>query len=347
MFRQMAMDECECKSSEVNFSDESVMDIGPYLVWGLMREEMLPFMRGGGLTMEVKSVIAAVGMDRFMQMEFGRQDLSTDILPFKLQRRMGPRASAAPESALHADARGKVADDLVATVNRWLGKMQPARQLSAAGVRMLLNVIGEVLDNAERHSEPSLGQKRGNWAIAGFMIRREKQGQPPLFACHLGIVSIGASIAESLATAPDPGIGDQVRQYQDMHRNCGRSGDTLATVIAMQDGVSRVTQGPDQPAGGVGFMDMVDYTAQIGSLTDHAPHRIAVISGRSCLLFHGPYGRPVQAGPDGRRRLLFFNENNSILEPPALAHVFDLPERFPGTIIALRFALPVSKEEAA
>lgn len=193
----------------------------------------------------------------------------------------------------------------------------------------------EILDNAERHSQP--GTNEGRWYVAGFMARR-RESNGNWHDCHIAFVNLGCTISETVGQSKSDRIKRDLKRYQQFHAaSSPQSADALATLYAMQDGVSAL---PEGAAAGKGMMEMVELTNILGRTTDPA-HRpaITVISGRSCIRFHGRYASCFQPESDRPRRLQPFNVEQTLNSPPDPTYVYDLDHRFPGTIVALRFSL--------
>ena len=90
-------------------------------------------------------------------------------------------------------------------------------------------------------------------------------------------------------------------------------------------------------------MDVVEFANSVGktALEGFQP-KVAIVSGRSYVRFDEQFGEGVEI--DGRR-LQWFNDKNSAMEPPSSEHVMDLPSAFPGTLITLRFVLDEAFEK--
>lgn len=336
--------ESSIRVARVDFKDERVLDIAPYLIWGYMARDMCPFMLGGKIERPVSKVLEAVELSKFMGIRFLNQPDDTDVWAFGLRHRSG--ADADPANSFAASI---VADKFVETVNEWLEMLPDAMELTRAGARDLNKIITEALDNAERYGELSAasGKDGGDWYITGFMARRplespDQDGREAWYDCHIAMVNLGDTIAETIAATTDPKISDALRRYTAKHSGAlfrgGCSAETLATVFAMQDGVS-ARPGPTG-TGGKGMMDLVQFTNSIGNTTDPAHQPVmTVISGKSCVQFKEIYRcfrRPTSGRP---HRQQYFNTTGGFDDPPDKDYVFDLDIRFPGTVIAIRFSL--------
>ncbi|MCD1265535.1 hypothetical protein B5M44_11615 [Shinella sumterensis] len=338
ILQKIALAECEAVAYRINFDDRYVSDVGPFLLLGVMREKMAPLTSGGRLSASTAKVLEAAGLNHFLSMaSIGKKVPKHDVwpLPIRQRRRAG---SSKNKSHLQPATYEIAADQIVAKVHDWLGTLDPPQGLTQFGAGKIKSMIGEVLNNAERHSR--IGGD-GEWITAGFMARRlVKIGDNPrtLHICHLSLLNPGRPISETIKEAPSE-IVEQVAKYQALHRKSGVSEETLATVFALQDGISRVLQGEGMPSGGTGMMDVVEFANEVGKApTSELGPKVAIISGKAYIRFSGDFNRGIM--PQGsERRLQWFNVANDVKYPPHPGHVMDLPYTFPGTLITLRFAL--------
>ena len=218
----------------------------------------------------------------------------------------------------------------------WLGALPVPMELTLEACGQLNKMATEMLDNAERHGGHATAI--GDWYVAGFMARRNDNSntQSSWYECHIAIVNLGTTIAESISRSSEPQMLSDLRTYTAKHTGRRRqSTDALTTVYAMQDGVSSLPQGK----GGMGMMEMVELVNALGT-TSHQAHQpaITIISGRSCVRFAGPF-KGFRSSMASVKRIQPFNVEGSFEFPPHPHYVFDLDYEFPGTIIAVRFSL--------
>ncbi|MBN9033820.1 MAG: hypothetical protein BGO05_09855 [Rhizobiales bacterium 63-7] len=333
--KAIAVAECERVNFRIDFLDEYVTDIGPYLVLGLMREKMAPLATGGGVHRRVVKVLEALRLREFLRMRsFGRVPMY-DVWAFPLTRRRRAGSTKTDNMAYEPSRVEITADGIAANVNNWLLELTPPRELTDHGLAKIRATVGEILNNAERHG-PVGGD--GDWITGGFMARRIDRGGVTAHVCHLCFYNEGRTVAETINNGPRA-VKAQIERYVARHRKSGLSPETLATVFALQDGISRVEQGDGQPSGGTGLMDVAEFVNEVGKLpiAGKSP-KIALISGRSYIKFDTPYLNGIVSG-NTERRLQWFNVDNDVLKPPAETHVIDLPYALPGTLITMRFAI--------
>ena len=336
--QKVALAECNAIGFKVDFRDTHVQDVGPYLLLGAMREKMAPMIAGGAVSGPVAKVLDAVHLREFLKMNaFGRGRID-DVWPLTLRQRRRSGTSMSANITHQPTTFEIAADQTVEQVNNWLLKIEPAEELTSFGAGKIKGMIGEILNNAERHGR--LGGD-GEWITAGFMARRSVivgGVRRNLHICHMSLMNPGRAISETINSAPDETRG-QIERYQRKHRASGISAATLATVFALQDGISRLVQGNGNPSGGTGMMDIVEFANEVGKIpSPEMSPKVAILSGHAYIRFDGPYNRGLPVG-NGGRRLQWFNPENDVTEPPDNNFVMDLPYPFPGTMITLRFVL--------
>ena len=337
--RRIAECECDAASLELNFVDDEITDIGPFLVLGLMHEKMAPIISGGLVSAPTMKVLDAVGLRKVLKMRrLGIEHMMRDVWALPLQRRHAGGTSATDNLAMEPSRVEITADQITNHIDDWLSKIDPKARLTVWGASRIKAFVGEILNNAERHGRTG---GDGEWISAGFMARREVEIEGlrrHVHVCHLCFFNPGQSVAQSIGSAPFE-TTRQISQYRRRHRMTGLHHDTLSTVFALQDGISRVAQGDDDPTGGTGIMDVVEFANEVGRANhpELAPI-VAIVSGMAYIKFYPPYNRGIPAG-DGEPRLQWFNADNSVMTAPDRSHVTNMSQLFPGTLVTLRFTL--------
>lgn len=124
----IAAAECTALTARIDFADEKILDIGPYIVWGLMSKDMTPVLTGGHIAPSVMKVLEAFRLRRFMGMsKIKGIERIRDIWAFTLQERSSTTPTATPERAI---GFSKVADKFVDTINEWLGALPQPFELT-------------------------------------------------------------------------------------------------------------------------------------------------------------------------------------------------------------------------
>lgn len=271
---------------------------------------------------EQREIVKAVGLPRNLGLEFVTP---SEFITFDLRR--GRRGM---DRAYELSERDRVTEDLVDYVNECLTIYD--WQLSSDQKGFLAGLVGEVIANAEDHS------RRPHWWVCAYL--RQPKGQS-WGDCHITIFNFGRTLAESLRSLPqDAMLRTDIERLVDKHRGRGffEKGkwqtDDLWTLYALQGRVSRKNVAPDSVGDhGQGTADMIQYFHELGQ-SPHAISKMCLVSGRTHLLFDGTYS--LKRFPDGRR-IIAFNPGNDLAERPDEKYVQHLSQRFPGTLISMRF----------
>lgn len=338
-FRDIARVEATALCVRIDFDFEYVDDIGPFLLMAEVWPSLAPVFSGGGtMYPAVQKVLEAVGLRGSLGMAFpGLKDLR-DVwaMPVQKRRQSGTSTSASRylEPQTNEMAAGRFCDE----VNRWLGAAKTQAELTATGRRELSQIVNELLDNAERHS--SYRDKDGSWTVAAFMARRVVDGEIR-HVCHLAILSLGDTVCESLDATAAEDLRYKLDGFlSDMRTaNAEQSRETLITLAAIQDGVTRDPEAWERKSGGYGFMEFVDSVNLLGlSKRPELKPQITIMSGSSCITLRDDYIRGLRTDDKGPRKQ-YFNSCNSVDEAPDVTFVRDLPLRLPGTVISVVFTL--------
>ena len=328
---------------KLNFLDDCD-DVTPYIVLAHLNKSMPPVISGGAITPDVREVIDAVGLRGALRMTSvnrnGRKRNRTQgytVSAFKMTSRTPPGTFGDDDHQLRPQFKEYVADRFVDTINTWIGEHDLELTLEAEG--SFTRAIGEALDNAERHGDAIDDHSEGEWSIAAFSKLMFVNGLP-LLRCSVGIVSIGATISESLRSASDQ-VQTIIGRYVSRHSNhftSDRRKDSLTTVMALQDGITRVAAASDADRGGVGFMELIDVFAELGDNgRDDLPSVFTIISGKTCVRVTTPFRQGARRS--SARRELWFNDMNDPGEPPSKNHVMTLDHDFPGVILSACFTI--------
>lgn len=327
--------EANAINAQLHFDDKYCEDVAPYLVIAEMWPQLAKVFRNGRMSYSIQKVVETLKLRRDLSMKLPGLKDTDDIWAFPRRARRPAGSSVAKDRDLQPQTREKVSDEFVGTLNQWLIFVTQEFELTKQGKSHFGEIIGELLDNAERHS--NLPGKDGGWSTAAFMARREEDGKE-VFRCHMGFLSVGASISESLETASIKTRSD-INKYLDLHANCGRSRETLRTVLGLQDGITRDISAATNSRGGVGLQEVLRLINALGySHTGENGPRLTIVSGGSCIQARVPYviGR---VHSETKRRTLWFNDNNDPTEPPDPNFVYDLSSKFPGTVIGVTFVM--------
>ena len=320
-FSKLAEYEPYVKELTINFSDDSVLDIAPYLLFGIIQKDMYPFISGGKIKSGITHVIEKLTLDKFMGIEVEPHYINPNVnalpLAYKPVRDQSCKIAV---TTLEVEVTR-----LIQKIDEWLSKLEHPMMLTDEGKVYVQTFSSEILDNAQRHS---IKDKEGNWYMAGFMEHRDDK-----YSCCLSFVNTGEPIYRTIMNTENKDVAEDLHSYLNKHKNINDS--ILATVFALQDGSTR--QNYNGSKGGVGMMKMVKFVNEIGETEDDFKPVIAILTGNAYIKFSDDY-RNVQNNSKGQH-IQWFNDTQSADFPPDKKHAFLLKNYFPGTIITTRFLL--------
>lgn len=333
--RSFAQVESKAPYAHLHFDDEFCIDISAYLVLAEAWPHTSSVFQGGRMAYSIQKVLCAVGLDRHMKMDLIARGDTSEIWAFPVEKRHMPAVPTDENRDLAPQPKERVADRFCDAVDTWLNELEMC--LSDTGKEWFASIIGEVLDNAERHSGDDLEARNGNWSCAAFMARREEGGQQ-VFRCYMGFLSVGRTIAESLGTAPAATLED-IQEYARKHENSAQSAATLTTLYAVQDTITRVHDAHAEGRGGIGFQEIIRFINELsGPSRPGLEPKLTIVSGGSCIKLRPPYFKPIRMAMD-RPRMIWCNATNSPHTAPDPDYVFDLDEFFEGTVVGISFVL--------
>jgi hypothetical protein len=226
-------------------------------------------------------------------------------------------------------------------------------QLKKERASNLMDLIAEVVNNAEEHSGQEISDSEPSWYAIGYYRKSEvpERGGD----CHIVLFNFGRSIFESLKL-PETSykLKEEISKLADLHRKSGFferlieipyhllvlrrrpwQEDALWTLYALQEGVSRFRHLPGNEDRGNGTVRMIEFFMKLAS----DEPRMVILSGRTWILFDGRHTlRTIMRGGEPRQ-VIAFNDENDLCLPPEPKYVRTLERSFPGTVVSLKFTL--------
>lgn len=341
--RKICEVEAYAPAARINFHDTYCLDVAPFMLLAECWDDMMPIFHGGSMDLPMKKVLSTVGLQRELKLELPGVYEYSDVWAFPVRRRRAVGSSTSPTVLLDVQAREVAADDFCEALDQWLGRPEIGFQLTAKGRGNIKRLLGELLENAERHSDGD--RKDGSWAVSGFLARRSRSKDDKHsghdYLAHIGIINLGDSFSESLDRA-----SEKTKRHLDEYivgvrqHGCKLSDEALRTLVAIQDGITCVEAADSDNRGGYGLQDMLELVSFLGGAsTPERRPRVTILSGNSCIMLKEPYIRGERkTGPNGRR-VLWCNDENTGKKPPDGDHVFEIDPGIPGTVISIGFTL--------
>ncbi|HZK56573.1 MAG TPA: hypothetical protein VFC84_20645 [Desulfosporosinus sp.] len=203
------------------------------------------------------------------------------------------------------------------------------------GIRIMGDMIGEIIGNCETH-----GGTFTQWYTLGHYSTEEKGKYGE---CHLVFFNFGSTIYESLnSDTTSIEIRESLANLTRKHRGFFKMSwteESLWTLYALQDGVSRLRDREKDPDRGTGTVKLIDCFQSIGETHDGNFPAMSITSGRTHIYFDGKYKLADQKIGNEYRQVIAFNSTNDLNEPPDPNNVRTLKNFFPGTVISMRFYL--------
>lgn len=336
----IARAETECLQGMIHFTDDTCIDLGPWLALAVMRQDMLPAFVGGQIGNNLSLIIKALRLTEALNFSIARAPSSSEdlwVFPLRSRRRAG--TSKSPTRFIDAQTNEEVPSELCDALNTWLETGSRVR-LTQSGRRIVSKIAGEVLDNAERFSRPEFPND-GDWSITGFMRRDETNGRSH-YICQLAFLSVGASIASTVVKC-DAETRAEMEAYVQQHRlrepNHFHAEDHLRTIYALQDLVSGDPEAIANGRGGTGFNDIINLFGDLAAIGPKGQAaKLAIVSGWTCLHIGPTYCEVARPLP-GEQFNIWLNAENQKALPPDRASVIELVHEFRGTLICMEFPL--------
>jgi hypothetical protein len=336
--KRIAEAEAHCLSGQIDFKDKTCLDIGPWLVLAMMRMEMVPIFTGGSISNQMSKIIDALRLHGPLRFTVRPQwDGEQDIWAFPLHMRRAAGTSVSPTYQIDPQAKEKTGDDLCSALNTWLDEAA-GQELTLEGRRLVKKIVGECLDNAERHSRREY-ENDGDWIVSGFMERTTNGNGEKKFQCQIAFLNFGSPISETVQDCADEtrAVMDRyVQTHQSQFPNRSLGAGHLRTVFALQDTVTRDRDAYEQGRGGTGFRDIICLFWDLGGGESNAT--LSIVSGQTCLNIDTTYRDAVFPAPNQPFNF-WLNPTNDQTRPPNRAMITDLDSDFRGTLITMAFTL--------
>lgn len=223
-----------------------------------------------------------------------------------------------------------------------LGKLN--KRLTGTAETNFYKVIGEVIQNAEEHSNTKM-----RYLIGHF--EENKNGDTEFGVFNLSILNFGNTYYETFkfAEAPNTKIVEQMKllskkyTQNKLFKKKKFEEETLWTLYALQDGVTRIRDWNR----GNGAIRFIESFIDLKGDSDDDISKMVITSGHTRIIFDGKYKITKQKrGKDEKEfKMMTFNNSGNIEELPDDKYVKYENNYFPGTIISVKLKLDYENTE--
>lgn len=212
--------------------------------------------------------------------------------------------------------------------------------LNFDGKIYLSRLLGEVLDNCEIH-----GGENATWYTQGhyYIYTSKEIGEMQLLFLSFG-ETIYEGLKKDVSEETKNRLEHMMKQQSHIQTEVWNE-ETIYTVLALQDGISRLrdknVKGCEYR--GTGTVSLIEQFYKIGKTKGTEKPDMTIVSGHTFIKFDDRYKMKVEKFEDDPifgntvNRIIAFNEKNDIYKPADSRNVQYLREFFPGTVISLKF----------
>ena len=230
---------------------------------------------------------------------------------------------------LHNETSAEMAQKIIEYLIRCLNSQ--GFGIKRKGVRDLGEMLSEILDNCKQHSVLH------EWfALGHYSKEEERRGK-----VRLVIFNFGKTIYESFSEKEsDPSmygyLKEEANKIRTQYPN-SPSIESLITLYALQDGVSRFKNRGKESDRGSGTIKLISIFQAIGRDKEKKLPSMSITSGRSQIIFDNKYQIKPSIINGVKKQIIAFNSENDMRLPPDSNNVKDLSAFFPGTVISMEF----------
>lgn len=232
------------------------------------------------------------------------------------------------------NSKGKIGQKVIRFINETLRVFD--LELDEEGANSMLNLMGEILGNAEDHSELNRYYVNG----VSFLEFEDK----PIVELNLAIINLGYSFYEGFEAVKHKNeiINDLMERLYNHHKSLKGynsqiySKESLFTLYGLQEGISRLKFDDESRGNGtMKFIRAFMNLGQFGEENKKYQSKLNIISGHTVIECTNEF-KPYQEGTFHR---LSLNQEKDIKQLPSKKAIFTEKECFPGTILQVRIFL--------
>ena len=114
--------------------------------------------------------------------------------------------------------------------------------------------------------------------------------------------------------------------------------EILWTLYSLQQNISKKRKDINDDRGN-GTIKLIKSFMDIGANIDNKKSLMSITSGKCQILFDGTYKLEEKVNKDKKYYQIAFNDSNNLNNKPDKRFVYNLQNKFPGTIISMEFYL--------
>lgn len=255
-----------------------------------------------------------------------------------LPKHLGIHDASTPDSEildiLSNIESGEMAEQVVNFYQKCLNTQ--GYELTMLGKNAFSSMIGEVINNSEQYSG-----ENGTWHALGYFDKPEV-GED-YGKCRLVLMNFGNSIYESLKEADTTEYTkNQLKNHTKKNYNFldqfTYTEEILWTLYSLQQNISKKRKDINDDRGN-GTIKLIKSFMDIGANIDNKKSLMSITSGKCQILFDGTYKLEKKVNKDKKYYQIAFNDSNNLNNKPDKRFVYNLQNKFPGTIISMEFYL--------
>ena len=338
-----------CKELELDYSKTATVHIGAQLFLDILLKEIFSYSKTLSEKYNHLSSLGSVQSINVNNQDVGKLLHSIgsfaihrnnsknfpDIIPYKLCEFKKSRGTG--DILFNIEKKEKDVTEMVDYVIRCLERMN--KQLTSESIEDLSIIIGEILINAEEHS-----QFNHRYSIGYFQEFAKNGDKYGIF--NLAILNFGGTIYDKFKSS-DCQRPDIVKQMQDLSEKYSSNNlfsseikeETLWTLYALQEEVTSVSKKKNEKRGNGSIKFIESFFNLKGNKQVDKISRLALLSGNTSIVFDGTYGVKSVIKNGEPFKVMTFNESADISYKPSPKYVKFVPNYFPGTIITAQILI--------
>ena len=334
---------------ELDYRNAKTVHIGAQLVLDILLREMFNYAKDlskKGSHLSSLSSVSAININnvdiRKMLYSIGSFAIHRnmarnfpDIIPYRLCE--FKKSSLTGDVLFNIEKKEKDVTQMVDYVISSLARMN--KELTSDSIEDLSIIIGEILINAEEHS-----QFNHRYSIGYFQEFGKDGDKFGIF--NLAILNFGWTIYDKFKD-PDCPRPDIVEQMLDLSEKYTKKKlfssdikeETLWTLYALQEEVTSVSKVKNEKRGNGSIKFIESFFNLKGDKKVDRISRLALLSGNTSIVFDGTYGVQSVVKQGESFKVMTFNDTHDISDKPSAKYVKYVPNYFPGTIITAQILI--------